>query len=177
MSESGSIPESLEPFFSALLQHTKTDINKTVSMTVVGSEIGLDKAAASRAVEELMALGVVEIRTLSGAVGLTEDGKRMAEQYIMVEDPEAGLGNETRITESARAALKTLASSIQDCIAALPSGFDSSQILSDIQTMEIQLASPHPWTAILRECLKAIQSDLGNCLEPALEGRIRRMLA
>lgn len=175
MSASGSIPESLEPFFSALLQRTQTDLNKTVSMTVVGADIGLDKAAASRAVEELMALGVVEIRTLSGAIGLTEDGKRLAEQSIPVD--EATLGEMPQITEAARAAMKALLSSIQNSIAALPSGFDATQTLSDLQTMEIQLASPHPWTAILRECLKAVQADLGNRLEPVLEGSIRRMLA
>jgi len=177
MSESGSIPESLEPFFSALLRHINTDTNKTVSMTVVGADIGLDKASASRAVEELMALGVVEIRTLSGGIGLTEDGKRLAEQSIPMDDPEAVLGKMPQITEAARAAMQALVSSLQGWIAGLPSGFDATQILSDIQTMEIQLASPHPWTAILRECLKAIQSDLGNRMEPALEGRIRRMLA
>uniref|UniRef100_A0A7C4MK66 Uncharacterized protein n=1 Tax=Desulfatirhabdium butyrativorans TaxID=340467 RepID=A0A7C4MK66_9BACT len=177
MSESGVIPEPLEPFFSALLQHTNTDRNKTVSMTVVGADIGLDKASASRAVEELMALGLVEIRTLSGGIGLTEDGKRMAEQSNPVDDPEAVLGKEPHITEAAKAAMKALSESLHHCIAALPSGFDSTQALSDIHTLEIQLASPHPWTAILRECLKAIQSDLGNRLEPALEGRIRRLLA
>ncbi len=177
MSESGTIPESLEPFFSALLEHAKSDLSKTVSMTVVGADIGLDKASASRAVEELMALGVVEIRTLSGGIGLTEEGKRIAEQALSVDDAGTIFGTELRITETARTALQALLSSIQGCIAALPPDFDSSQIRSDIQTMQVQLASPRPWSAILRECLKAIQSDLGNRLEPALDGRIRRMLA
>ena len=68
------LDESLGQFLDRLNQKAKGDLSATVSMYETGRELGLDKAAASAAAQELMGLGLVEVRSLSGGVGLTAQG-------------------------------------------------------------------------------------------------------
>lgn len=172
------MPEALETFFSALIQKTKDSTTHQVSMTEVGGSIGLDKAASSRAVEELIWLGLVDIRTLSGAVGLTEAGKLLAQERLTPEEPYIGIGQGDIIGEAAKEGVGKLLSGIKNCLGALNLDFDRmNQAVVDVRTLEAQMSAPHPWTAIVRECLKAIAADVGDRLQPELAGRLNRLLA
>lgn len=178
MSQIESMPEALELFFAALIQKTKASIAPQVSMGEVGEAVGLDKAASSRAVEELIGLGLVDIRTLSGAVGLTEEGKRLAEERMTPDESCAGLGQGPALGKAAKESVEKLLAGIKSCIGSLNLAFDQmNQVVSDVRTLETQLSAPHPWAAIVRECLKAIDHDLEDRLQTELAGRLKRLLA
>ncbi|WP_156915994.1 hypothetical protein [Desulfatirhabdium butyrativorans] len=178
MSQSESMPEALDTFFSALIEKTKASTDHQVSMTEVGGTIGLDKAASSRAVEELIGLGLVDIRTLSGAVGLTEAGKKLAQERLTPAESYVGIGQGDIVGEAAKEGVGKLLSGIKNCIGTLNLDFDRmNQVVVDLRTLEIQMSAPHPWTAIVRECLKAIAADVGDRLRPELTGRLNRLLA
>ncbi len=73
------LDESVRVFFqeiAGLLRDTGTD---RVSMYAAGDRLGLPRDRAKHAGEELISHGFLEIRTLSGDVGLTEDGAAVAE--------------------------------------------------------------------------------------------------
>lgn len=178
MSPSESMPEALEAFFSALIQKTKASTVHQVSMSEVGGSIGLDKAASSRAVEELIGLGLVDIRTLSGAVGLTEAGKQLAQERLAPAEPDIGIGQGDVVGEAAKEGVGKLLSEIRNGVGTLNLDFDRmNQVVVDVRTLETQMSAPHPWTAIVRECLKAISADIGDRLKPELAGRLKRLLA
>lgn len=178
MSRTEAMSDVLEAFFSALVQMTEGDISHQVSMSEVGASIGLDKAASSRAVEELIGHGLLDIRTLSGAVGLTEEGGKLAQERMTSSESCIGIGQGVVVGEAAKEGVTTLLFEIKNCVGSLNLAFDRmNQVVIDVRTLETQLSAPHPWTAIVRECLKAIAEDTGDRLKPELAGRLNRMIA
>ncbi len=57
-----------------LFQRTKGDARARVSMYDVGAALGMEKGAAGKTAEELIAAGWVEIKSLSGGIGITAEG-------------------------------------------------------------------------------------------------------
>ncbi|MEW5725997.1 MAG: hypothetical protein AB1896_23010, partial [Thermodesulfobacteriota bacterium] len=73
----------LDPEARALLEaickETGVDPARTVGMWAVGAALGLDRARTEDASMNLVAEGLLEIRSLSGGVALTEAGAGLAE--------------------------------------------------------------------------------------------------
>jgi hypothetical protein len=67
----GELDENGRTFLLSVYNHTKGDTTAMVSMYDVGSELGIDRTAASRLAEDLMGWMMLEIRTLSGGIGIT----------------------------------------------------------------------------------------------------------
>jgi hypothetical protein len=67
----GELDENGRTFLLSVYNHTKGDPAAMVSMYDVGSELGIDRTAASRLAEDLMGWMMLEIRTLSGGIGIT----------------------------------------------------------------------------------------------------------
>ena len=61
-------------YLEELYRMTGGDPTVQASMHDVGAVIGLDRGAAGKLAEELIAQGHVEIRTLSGGIGITQLG-------------------------------------------------------------------------------------------------------
>jgi hypothetical protein len=148
---------SARDLLMALNQSTAGDPEAQVSMYTLGETIGLDRDASAKAAEDLIALGIVEIRTLSGGIGLSEagvaaltDNQGQAQtQRLGTDSPldaarcEMVEGILTRLkSEMGRSGLD------YECLAAM---------VADIRTTEAQLTSPRPKTAIVRECLASLR--------------------
>ena len=73
MTSADNLPESSLLFFKSLFLKTGGEIQKQVSMHDIGNACGLDKAASRMIAEELMSLGLIDIRTLSGGIGMTDE--------------------------------------------------------------------------------------------------------
>ncbi|MGD8971033.1 MAG: hypothetical protein PVG01_06465, partial [Desulfobacterales bacterium] len=65
------LDENGRSFLLSVYKQTKGDPAAVVSMYDVGSELGIDRTAASRLAEDLMGWMMLDIRTLSGGIGIT----------------------------------------------------------------------------------------------------------
>ena len=68
------LDESGRQFLIQLFEQTRGDPSVQVSMYDLGNDLGLDRDASSRVAEILMGLQLVEIRTLSGGIGISTEG-------------------------------------------------------------------------------------------------------
>jgi len=71
---SSELDETGQQFLIHLFEQTGGDPGTQVSMYDVGEGLGLDRNTASRVAETLIGLQLVEIRTLSGGIGISADG-------------------------------------------------------------------------------------------------------
>lgn len=144
--------------FMELTRSIEGDPESQVSMYTVGEGIGLDRDASAKAAEDLIASGLVEIRTLSGGIGLSEAGAAalVDDQAPADQAPRLGTASplDTFRCEQVERILTRLKSEFGQ------SGLDYeglAEMTADIRTIEAQLASPKPKTAILRECLVSLR--------------------
>jgi len=68
------IKENLPLFLVELYHRTQGDASVKVSMFDIGESLGLDRKLSLRTAEELIGTGLVEIKTLSGIIGITTEG-------------------------------------------------------------------------------------------------------
>ena len=62
------------PFLAELYAKTGGDPASQISMYDIGEQMGLDRDASSKTAEALIGSGFAEVKTLSGGIGITEDG-------------------------------------------------------------------------------------------------------
>jgi hypothetical protein len=175
------INETGQQFMIQLFEQTQGDQTVQVSMYNIGRLLGLEREAASRVAEELIALQMVEIRTLSGGIGISAAGSDMVRDMI---GPPAGnpgtlakLGNEPLLEANRRQALEQLVTEIKDQTGTLGLDFDTlSEIMADLKSIDAQLDSPRPKTAIFRECFVSIAGVLKTSPNNGLYKKIRGLL-
>lgn len=157
---------------TALFDAVKGNTGAQVSMYTLGEGLNLDRDAALRAAEALMGDNLVEVRSLSGAIGLTPEGAEQARSLG------GGASDESRpkmnsgpvLSPEGKAAVETVQSRIRD---AMPrSGLSADQLetlVIDLKTLDVQMLSPAPKTGILRECFRSIEDTLkkGSATEMA----------
>ena len=151
------------------------------SMHTVGAAIGLDKEKASRTAEDLIGKGWVEIKTLSGGIGLTAEGITVAQDEGAGGGsgggPLAKLGKALLIAEEERTAVENMLTEIKQCIATLRSDFAQlEEMVLDVKTAEVHLLSPRAKTAVIREVLRALQPALAKAGGKETADRIGRMI-
>ena len=83
------VDETGKQFLIQLFEQTRGDSSVQVSMYDVGGRMGLARDAASRAAEGLIGLQLVEIRTLSGGIGISAAGSEMVQELIRPLAPDA----------------------------------------------------------------------------------------
>ncbi|RPH99214.1 MAG: hypothetical protein EHM71_18525, partial [Zetaproteobacteria bacterium] len=132
-------------FLARLHEQTAGQPSRQVSMYAIGAALGWDRDAAARAAQDLMAAGFVEIRTLSGGIGISavgaaalQSGLGSGEQGAAL--PRLGDGrimdkSACRVVEQACEDLKTQAGS-------LGLDFDTlTELMADLKTIGDQLGS------------------------------------
>jgi hypothetical protein len=179
---SGHFDEQTSRFFSAFLKETGGDPASQVSLYDMGERIGLDRNEASRAAENIMAEGWAEVRTLSGGIGITQKGIDAAAALggggNKGQEVISGLGSGALLEVGARQSVETVVAGLKLRTESAGLGFEVlAEMVADLRTIEAQLASPRPKTAILRACFKSILGLLSSAgvtgkLEP-----IKQLLA
>ena len=163
----------------ALLKLSGGNTAFTVSMYIVGEAIGLDRAEASRIAEGLIGNNLVEIKTLSGAIGITA-----AAVSELGEDGSASPGalmpkltHDPVVPSEIRQAIETVLTQIKNDIRQASLNFDDlAGLIVDVKTIEIQLTASSPKTAIIRECLKSLKSWLDKAGQNQLAGLVKTLL-
>lgn len=168
-------------FLLQLHKNTGSDLSEQASMYDVGLEIGLDRDAAGLMAEECIGRGLVEIRTLSGGIGITAQGIVAAER-AQGSSTDAGasptLTRQPVLDEADCETLWLFLTDVKQQISDL--GLDYTvlaEVVMDLRTLELQLSSSRPKTAIIRACLKAVCDGLEGAGAVAAAAPIRRFLS
>jgi len=181
MMNSDEIDISGRQFLIQLYEKTKGDPTMQVSMYDIGDQLGLDRNIASTVAQELIGSMLVEIRTLSGGIGISADGLQMARKLI---GPAATSGDEFAklddapvLNSSGRQAVEHIASELKNRAGSLGLDFDTlTELMADLKTIDAQLGSSRPKTTIIRECLRSVLAVCKNSGDNKISDRIRMLI-
>jgi hypothetical protein len=176
------LDEEGKTFLLELYRESHGDVSQQLSMYAIGEQMGLERATTSKLVESLIGWELVEIRTLSGGVGITVGAVEELEALGFGEPSEGAdtpsLGSGPVLEAEAREALETLVADLKQQTGSLQLPFDGlSEWMADLKTVDAQLESPHPKTGILRACLESLREPVARADLPSLSRRIQAMLA
>lgn len=151
------------------------------SMHTVGAAIGLDKEQAGKTAEDLIGKGWVEIKTLSGGIGLTEEGIEVARQEGAGDaggGPLTKLGSAPLLAAPEREAVEKILAEVKQSLASVKAEYlQLEEMVLDLKTAEVHLLSPRAKTAVIREVLRALQTALSKAGAKDTANRIGRMVA
>jgi hypothetical protein len=156
--------EPARQFLRRLFEQTDGQASRQISMYAIGAELGWDREAASQAAQDLMASGLVDIRTLSGGIGLSAEGAAAVQAAI---GPANGgpamprLAADTVMDKEAIQAVERVCNGVKAQAGSLGLDFDTlAELMADLKTITDQLGSPRPKTAIVRESLRSLEAVL-----------------
>jgi hypothetical protein len=158
------VNESARQFLTRLFEQAGGQTSRQISMYDIGMALGWEREAASQTAQDLMADGLVEIRTLSGAIGLSTAGAEAVRAVLQPGTsasalPRLGTG---RILDSPTCqAVAQLCDGLKAQVGSFGLDFDSlAELVADLKTVADQLGSPKPKTAVVREVLRSIEGVL-----------------
>ena len=181
MTDYSDIDQIGRDFMLALDEHLRQGADQ-VSMYDVGTAVGLEKEEAGRVAENLIGSGLIEIRTLSGGIGITPEGATQVSRWNLgssegaVED--LVLGTAVVLNPAQHQAVDTIVSRIKDDADRWQLESDRlAELMADVSSLGAQLASPRPKCAIVRECLMAVHDALVDApADPQLTRDIEQLL-
>jgi len=158
----------IENFLRQLYQMSNGDISTEVSMYDIGATLGLEKPKAGAMAEDLIIDGLAELKTLTGGISITVEGL----QALDVNVPASGsagdaraaglvLGDDKIIGPELFKAVEQLVVDIKEAVGKAALSYDQmEEVVVEIKTMETQLLSSRPKTAIIREVLRSLSQLL-----------------
>ena len=178
---SSELDESGEQFLIQLFEKTGGDVSAQVSMYEIGEGLGLDRDDSSRAAEILIGLQLAEIRTLSGGIGISADGanevKRLMGGSVATGDAPGQLPDQPLMDPTSCQGVEQITGELKSQAGNLGLDFDSlSEMMADLKTIDAQLDSSRPKTAIIRECLRSIIDNLEGLANADSLEKIRGLL-
>jgi len=170
-----------QQFLIQLFEQTKGDVSIQVSMYDIGDLLGLDRDTASSVAQELMGRQLAEIRTLSGGIGISTDGAARIQNLMgpMASDASEAdqLGDGPVLTSGGQQAVAQVVSELKNQIGSLGLDFDTlGELMADLKTMEAQLDSSRPKTAIIQACLHSVLGVVEKAQDSRISGRIRQLM-
>ena len=168
-------------FLIKLFEQTKGDVSIQVSMYDIGELLDMDRDTASTVAQELMGLQLAEIRTLSGGIGISAVGSERIQDLMgpMASDNSgsADLGDTPVLTSGGQQTVGQVVSELKNQTGSLGLDFDTlGELMADLKTMEAQLDSSRPKTAIIRECLRSVLGVVEKAQDSRISGRIRQLV-
>lgn len=171
-------------FLQQLYQMSSGDVTAEVSMYDVGASLGLDKSDAGAVAEDLIIDGYAELKNLTGGISITTEGLRMLEVDTAGKTDEQSDGNFVMGNAEVLAPemIKAVEQVVKDIKKAAAGGdFSYNQvedIVIDIKTLETQLLSSRPKSAVIREILLSVAGLLvDNESSASLGNQIRKALS
>jgi hypothetical protein len=172
-------PSQATAYLAELYRATDGDPSAQVSMYDIGAAIGLDKAVSGKLAEELIASGDVEIRTLSGGIGITAQGiDSAAAETGAPQSTQRQLGSARVLDENDHTTVQSALAAVKRAMGNTAAPYDHLEALViDIKTIEIQLLAPQPKTAVIREVFRSLHGTLSAMNLTAEATEIERMIA
>jgi hypothetical protein len=159
------IDEPTRRFLASLHEETAGDISRQVSMYDIGEKIGMDRSEATRAAENILAEGWAEVRTLAGKIGMTQEGIDACQAVSGGAqgrgDTILPLGSGVSLDAEVRGGVEQVVAELKLKVQASGLPFDAlSELVADLRTIDVQLASPRVKTAIIRACLRSVLEQM-----------------
>jgi hypothetical protein len=175
--DNSELSETGQQFMIQLFEQTRGDQAVQASMYDIGGLLGLERDAASRVAEELIGLQLVEIRTLAGGIGISAAGSELMQDIVGPPASEVGepsnLGDERLLNSAGRQAVEQITADIKDQTGTLGLDFDTlTELMADLKSIDAQLGSSRPKTAIIKACMHSICSVVKKTTNSGLAGRI-----
>jgi hypothetical protein len=175
------VDEAGRQFLFQLFEQTRGDSSVQVSMYEIGAMMGLERDAASKLAEGLIGAQLVEIRTLSGGIGISAAGSELVQNLMGSSAPDGRaspkLGDEPLLNSAGRQAVEQIVAEIKDQVGALGLDFDTlTEVMADLKTIDAQLESSRPKTEIFRQCFVSICSVLKTKPNSSLNDRVNGLL-
>lgn len=173
--------ELIRDFLISVFEKTKGDASEQVSMYDIGDGLSLDRDNASNVATELIGLQLVEIRTLSGGIGITAEGAEKAKQLLggqgSSEDAVSKLGGDPILDAGGHQSIEKATTELKNRLSSLGVDFDTlTELTADLKTIDAQLSSSRPKTAIVRECLRSLKNALARSGNQKDIGQIQILL-
>jgi hypothetical protein len=153
---------SLKSYLEELYRRTDGNTEAQVSMYDLGAAIGLDKTEAGNVAEQLMVQGQAELRTLAGGISITREGLAflgIAVPAAAMTESGFSLGQGPVADENDRRTIHLLTQEIQDALVGLSIEYELlEEIILDLKTIDVQLLSPKPKIAVLREIMRSLHN-------------------
>lgn len=134
-----------------------------ISMHTVGNSLGMEKNECSALAEELMISELVELKTLAGDITITPAGLEVLQSKGLitgVSSTSYELSGELVLTTGDQEIIEEITRIIKEEISVGEFDYQSiEQCVIDLKTLEVQLLSSQPKTAIFL----AIMSSLNKC--------------
>ncbi len=165
-------------FLDIVYRQTDGDPSAQVSMYEAGAALGLEKSGAGLLAEGLMVEGLVELRTLSGGISITNEGMAClgysARGSSVTAEPQLGTGE--LLTQEDRDLLAKLNAEIQAAVSSRQLDYAVvEELVIDLKTIEVQLLSPRAKTMIIREVLRSLQTSMAG-VDPVLADKLSHQL-
>jgi hypothetical protein len=165
-------------FLDIVYRQTDGDPSAQVSMYEAGAALGLEKSGAGLLAEGLMVEGLVELRTLSGGISITNEGMAClgysARGSSVTAEPQLGTGE--LLTQEDRDLLAKLNAEIQAAVSSRQLDYALvEELVIDLKTIEVQLLSPRAKTMIIREVLRSLQTSMAG-VDPILADKLSHQL-
>ena len=159
------LDESGQQYLIQLFEQTNGDTAAQVSMYDVGEGLGMDHETSARVAETLIGLQLAEIRTLSGGIGISAEGaaevKGSMGGALSSGDTPRQLSDQPIMDAPSCQAVEQVTDTLKSQTGNLGLDFDGlSELMADLKTVDAQLGSARPKTAIIRECLRSIKTLL-----------------
>lgn len=175
------LDESARQFLTRLFEQAGGQTSRQLSMYEIGKGLGWEREAASGTAQDLMAAGLVEIRTLSGGIGLSAAGVEAVQAALGPGNPATALprlGTGRILEPAAGQTVAQVCDGIKAQAGGLGLDFDSlAELVADLKTVADQLGSPRPKTAVVRESLRSIEGVLKRFAGNKSLAEIRALLA
>jgi hypothetical protein len=176
------LDEDAKKLLLHLYRKTGGNPSVQVSMYEAGAALGLDREAASRAAEDLIGWEMVELRTLAGGIGISDKAVKEIEDSGLGGSNQPGgslaaFGKDVIIDADARQVVEQIVSDVKNRTGSLGLDFDRlSEVMTDLKTIDAQLDSPRPKTAIVRECFRSLKAALDAVESKETVSRIGQLL-
>ncbi|MBW2658068.1 MAG: hypothetical protein JRC87_00490 [Deltaproteobacteria bacterium] len=169
-------------YLAELYRETNGNTDATVSMLDIGTAVGFEEGEARNTAENLMILGLVELKTLSGGIGITGEG--LKELGITpepaansVSDENLQLGREVVLDDAGKLLVESLITELKSAITREKADYQLlEESIIDLKTIEVQLLSPSPKVAIVREILRSLHAVISLSENSTLAGKLETVL-
>lgn len=168
-------------FFKVLHESIGADTTAQVSMYDIGATAGLDKTASSRIAQELIGWGLVEIKTLSGAIGITGDGVEVAQVRFGGAPDAAGpsitLADAPIVSSELRSVIEDMMVRLKAEAVCHDLPYEKlEELMANLKTIDAQMTSPRPRSAILREIFLTVKQIFNEAGAIDSAARIHRLV-
>lgn len=139
--------ELAERMLAAIYKETKGDISRTAGMWAIGEDMGLDRGRTENLAMSLVGEDLVEIRSLSGGLALTEAGLSRVQTSGSAEGGSPALGDLLPRIEAALDSLGLKATARRD-------------LEADLATLRAQMGRSEPLALVVEAALRAVKQTL-----------------